>query len=72
MKVQITELDVKGGDAAAKAATTKDVWDAAVKGGASGLTFWGVSGRHSRIGNDAGLPFDQQMKLKGSMKDAIR
>jgi endo-1,4-beta-xylanase len=71
VKVQITELDVKGGDAAAKAATTKDVWDAAVQGGASGMTFWGVSDRHSWIGNDPGLPFDQQMNLKGSVKEAI-
>jgi endo-1,4-beta-xylanase len=71
VKVHITELDVKGGDAAAKAATTKDVWDAAVQGGASGLTFWGVSDRHSWIGNDPGLPYDAQMNLKASVKNAL-
>jgi endo-1,4-beta-xylanase len=71
VKVQITELDVKGGDAAAKEATTKDVWNAAVKGGASGLSFWGVSDRYSWIGNDPGLPCDAQMNLKASVKNAI-
>jgi endo-1,4-beta-xylanase len=71
VKVQITELDVAGGDAASKAATTQQVWDAAVEGGASGLTFWGVSDRHSWIGNDPGLPFDQQMNLKAQVAGAI-
>jgi GH35 family endo-1,4-beta-xylanase len=73
VKVQITELDVKGGDDAAKAKTVHEVWNAAVKGGASGITTWGATDKDSwlqgdpNLGANAGLPFDKDMKLKRDM-----
>jgi endo-1,4-beta-xylanase len=77
VNVQITELDVKGGDDAAKAATARDVWKAAIEGGASGVTTWGVSDKDSwlnsqgNLGTNAGLPFDANMNLKPEMLRAM-
>jgi endo-1,4-beta-xylanase len=76
VNVQITELDVKGGDDAAKAATVRDVWEAAREGGASGISTWGVSDKDSwlkgqgDLGSNAGLPFDEKMNLKKEMLEA--
>jgi endo-1,4-beta-xylanase len=71
VKVQITELDVKGGSRADKIAVEKHVFDAAAKGGASGVSFWGVSDAHSWIGNDPGLIADKDMKVKDDLIKAL-
>jgi endo-1,4-beta-xylanase len=70
VKVQITELDVEGGDAASKAKTTNDVMQAAKDGGASGVTFWGSNDQQSWLGAPAGLPMDNQYNLKQEVLDA--
>jgi endo-1,4-beta-xylanase len=67
VKVQITELDVAGGTKEQKAETARKVWEAAKEGGASGITTWGVTDKHSWIGNDPGLPFDKNMNIKKEM-----
>ncbi len=71
VKVQITELDVAGGSREDKIKTEKAVFDAAAKGGASGVTFWGVSDAHSWIGNDPGLVMDKDMKVKEDLLKAL-
>jgi endo-1,4-beta-xylanase len=72
VNVQITELDVAGGTKEQKAETIRQVFDAAKKGGASGVTMWGVTDSHSWIGNDPGLLYDQSMNLKQDMLGALR
>jgi endo-1,4-beta-xylanase len=71
VNVQITELDVAGGSREEKIKTEKAVFDAAAKGGASGITFWGVSDEHSWIGNDPGLVLDKDMKVKEDLLKAL-
>jgi endo-1,4-beta-xylanase len=71
VNVQITELDVAGGSQAEKIAQEKKVFDAAAKGGASGVSFWGVSDAHSWIGNDPGLALDKDMKVKEDLLKAL-
>jgi endo-1,4-beta-xylanase len=71
VNVQITELDVKKGTREEKIAVEKHVFDAAAKGGASGVSFWGVSDAHSWIGNDPGLIADKDMKVKDDLIKAL-
>jgi endo-1,4-beta-xylanase len=71
VNVQITELDVKKGTREEKIAVEKQVFDAAAKGGASGVSFWGVSDAHSWIGNDPGLIADKDMKVKDDLIKAL-
>ncbi len=71
VNVQITELDVKGGDAAAKARVEHEVFAAAKAGGAAGLMFWGYRDSDQSYAANPGELFDAQGNIRSDILQAF-
>jgi endo-1,4-beta-xylanase len=71
VNVQITELDVKGGDAAAKAQVAHDVFTAAKAGGAAGINFWGYRDSDQSYAANPDELFDAQGNIRSDILQAF-
>jgi GH35 family endo-1,4-beta-xylanase len=71
VNVQITEFDVKGGDAAAKAQVAHEAFAAAKEGGASGFVFWGYRDADQSYAANPNELFDSQGNIRSDMLQAF-
>ncbi len=72
VQVELTEVDMRGGDQNTKATRTYNAVKACLVTGCKGITFWGVTDKYSWLGSENGLLFDANYAPKPMYTQAIQ